>query len=89
MKVLLDPYGRTVAICTVGDTDLGEWLVGHGLALDWPHYSHGRYGAAQAGAEHAGRGIWAGNYVASWLYRACIRAGGRPGGCSDDAGEDP
>jgi endonuclease YncB( thermonuclease family) len=36
---------------------LGEWLVGNGLALDWPHYSHGRYGIAQAGAERGGRGI--------------------------------
>ena len=35
----LDPYGRTVATCSVGGTDLGEWLVRKGLALDWPQYS--------------------------------------------------
>src|SRR5262249_53877874 len=29
----LDPYGRTVATCSVGDTDLGDWLVRKGLAL--------------------------------------------------------
>jgi endonuclease YncB( thermonuclease family) len=28
----LDPYGRTVATCSVGGTDLGEWLVRKGLA---------------------------------------------------------
>ena len=28
--ISLDRYGRTVATCTVGDVDLGEWLVGMG-----------------------------------------------------------
>ena len=42
--------------------------------------------AAQRDAEAAQRGIWSGSYVARWLYRACLRAGGRPDGCSDDAG---
>jgi endonuclease YncB( thermonuclease family) len=81
-----DQYGRTVATCAVGGVDLGEWLVGQGLALDWPHYSHGRYSAAQRVAEGAQRGIWSGSFVRPWDYRACLRAGGRPGGCSDDAG---
>lgn len=44
--VSFDQYGRTVATCSVGGIDLGDWLVGNGLALDWPHYSHGRYSAA-------------------------------------------
>src|SRR5580692_6613745 len=35
----LDPYGRTVATCSVGGTDLGEWLVRKGLALDWPQHA--------------------------------------------------
>jgi hypothetical protein len=77
--VFLDPYGRTVAACTVGaGIDLGEWLVGRGQALDWPLYSHGTYGAAQEDAERAGRGIWAGSFVAPWVYPACVRAGGKP-----------
>ena len=29
-----DQYGRTVATCTVEATDLGEWLVSNGLALE-------------------------------------------------------
>ena len=85
----LDRYGRTVATCTVGDVDLGEWLVRNGLALDWPEYSKGRYDAAQRDAERAGRGMWKGSYVEPWLYRVCIRAGGRPSGCSDDANAHP
>jgi endonuclease YncB( thermonuclease family) len=89
VPVSLDQYGRTVASCAVGGVDLGEWLVRNGYALDWPQYSKGKYGDAQRDAEHAGRGIWAGSYVAPWLYRACIRQGGRPGGCSDDANTHP
>ena len=85
----LDPYGRTVATCSVGGTDLGEWLVRGGLALDWPQFSKGRYDAAQRSAEHAGRGIWKGSYVEPWLYRACIRASGSPANCSDDANAHP
>jgi endonuclease YncB( thermonuclease family) len=29
----IDRYGRIVAQCKQGDTDIGEWLVGQGLAL--------------------------------------------------------
>jgi endonuclease YncB( thermonuclease family) len=85
----LDQYGRTVATCSVGGNDLGEWLVRKGLALDWPQYSKGRYGSAQRDAERAGLGIWKGSYVEPWLYRACIRANGRPAACSDDANARP
>jgi endonuclease YncB( thermonuclease family) len=34
MPVAEDHYGRTVATCSVGGADLGEWLVRNGLALD-------------------------------------------------------
>jgi Staphylococcal nuclease homologue len=85
----LDRCGRTVATCSVGGADLGEWLVRNGLAVDWPQYSHGRYDAVQREAEHAGRGIWKGSYVEPWLYRVCVRAGGKPADCSDDANAHP
>jgi endonuclease YncB( thermonuclease family) len=85
----LDQYGRTVATCSAGGADLGEWLVSNGLALDWPRFSKGKYEAAQRNAEHAGRGIWKGSYVEPWLYRACIRANGSPASCSDDANAHP
>lgn len=84
-----DRYGRTVATCTVAGNDLADWLVRNGLAMDWPQYSKGKYSEAQREAEHAGRGLWAGSYVAPWLYRACIRASGRPADCSDDANAHP
>jgi endonuclease YncB( thermonuclease family) len=88
-SVSLDQYGRTVAVCSIDGVDIAEWLVRNGLALDWPLYSKGKYDKAQRDAEHAGRGIWEGSYVAPWLFRACIRAGGRPGDCSDDANSHP
>lgn len=85
----LDRYGRTVARCSVGGADLGDWLVRNGFALDWPEYSKRKYDDAQREAEHGGRGMWAGSYVKPWLYRVCIRAGGSPSQCSDDANAHP
>ncbi len=84
-----DKYGRTVATCSTGGADLGEWLVRQGLALDWPHFSKGKYEAAQRDAEHAGRGIWKGSYVEPWRYRTCVRESGSPANCSDDANAHP
>jgi endonuclease YncB( thermonuclease family) len=78
-----DRYGRTVARCSAAGTDLGDWLVGRGLALDWPRYSSGRYAAAQQEAQRTQRGIWSGSFVEPWRYRACARAGGGPAQCSD------
>ncbi|MGY4412449.1 endonuclease YncB(thermonuclease family) [Bradyrhizobium sp. LB7.1] len=89
VPVSLDPYGRTVATCSVAGRDLAEWLVRSGLALDWPQYSKGRYHEAQREAERTGRGLWKGSYVEPWLYRACIRASGKPPTCSDDANAHP
>ena len=84
-----DQYGRSVAICSVSGADLGEWLVRNGLALDWPQYSKGKYASAQREADRSGRGMWAGSYVEPWLFRACIKAGGTPTSCSDDANAHP
>jgi endonuclease YncB( thermonuclease family) len=78
-----DRYGRTVATCSVEGADLADWLVRNGQAFDWPKYSNGKYAKAQNDAEHGGKGMWSGSYVLPWLYRQCVRNGGRPGGCSD------
>jgi endonuclease YncB( thermonuclease family) len=34
IPISLDQYGRTVATCSAGGADLGQWLVRNGLALD-------------------------------------------------------
>jgi endonuclease YncB( thermonuclease family) len=84
VEVDRDRYGRAVSVCTVGGTDIADWLVRNGLALDWPQYSKGGYAGAQANAKREQRGIWAGSFKEPWNYRACRRSGGRPEGCSED-----
>jgi endonuclease YncB( thermonuclease family) len=79
-----DQYGRIVAACDVAGTDIAGWLVGQGLALDWPRYSNGRYATPQRQAERAGIGMWAGSYVDPWRYRACMRTLADPIRCSDE-----
>jgi endonuclease YncB( thermonuclease family) len=89
LPISLDRYGRTVATCFVDSVDLGDWLVRNGLALDWPEYSKRKYNDTQREAEQAGRGMWKGSYVEPRLYRVCVRAGGGPANCSDDANAHP
>ena len=76
-------FARTIAVCSLGNTDIADWMVRNGYALDWPKYSKGGYAAAQAEAKLNGRGMWAGSFVEPWKYRACKRAGGKVGDCSD------
>jgi endonuclease YncB( thermonuclease family) len=51
----LDQYEHTVPTCSAGGTDLGDWLVRNGLALDWHQYSRSHYSAAERRAKHEGR----------------------------------
>ncbi len=51
VEVDRDRYKRAVSVCTVGGTDIADWLVRNGLALDWPQYSKGGYAAADGQAE--------------------------------------
>jgi len=78
-----DRYGRIVARCAAGGTDLGRLLVSRGLAVEEPQYSHGTYTTDQFAARRAARGIWSGDFVAPPLYRSCMHAGGTPAICSD------
>ncbi len=84
VEVDRDRYKRVVSGCTVGGTDIADWLVRNGLALDWPQYSKGGDAATQAEAKREQRGIWAGSFKEPLTYRACRRSGGRPESCSDD-----
>jgi endonuclease YncB( thermonuclease family) len=83
VEVDRDLYKRAVSVCTVDGTDIADWLVRNGLALDWPQYSKGGYATAQAEAKREQRGMWTGSFKEPWTYRACRRAGGRPEGCSN------
>lgn len=52
-----DQYGRLLAICTVGGSDLGAVMVTEGLAI-----SFGRYWTEEATARQRRAGIWAGGF---------------------------
>ena len=66
-----DRWGRIVAVCLSEGIDLGAVMVRDGLAL-----STGRYGVAESEARTAGRGIWAGPFVAPAQWRKLT--GGEP-----------
>jgi endonuclease YncB( thermonuclease family) len=46
IEVDRDRYKRAVSVCTVAGTDIADWLLRNGFALDWPQYSKGGYGDA-------------------------------------------
>lgn len=62
-----DRYGRAVARCTVDGRDLGGEMVRQGLAVA---HRGGDYGADEAEARAARRGIWAGPFELPADYRA-------------------
>ncbi len=73
-----DRYGRVVAVCRVGGTDLGAWLVRRGYALAYRRYSKD-YVDEEDAARKAKAGIWAGEFVKPWEWRRGKRlSGGLP-----------
>ncbi|HEX5778067.1 MAG TPA: thermonuclease family protein [Xanthobacteraceae bacterium] len=54
-----DRYGRTLARCSAGGTDIGETLVHEGLAVD---FMQGGYARQERDARIARRGIWTGEF---------------------------
>jgi endonuclease YncB( thermonuclease family) len=84
VEVDRDRYKRVVSVCNIDRTDIADWLVRNGFALDWPQYSKGSYAKAQTDAKEHGRGMWAGSFKDPWVYRACRRSGKKPESCSDD-----
>lgn len=63
-------YGRTVAVCYVGDLDLGAALVLMGWAFvnrDWSYTT--RYLPLQKHAQAMRDGAWAGEPIMPWVWR--------------------
>jgi endonuclease YncB( thermonuclease family) len=58
-----DRYGRTIAVCKTGGSDVGAWLVSEGWALDYTRYSGGAYSTEQQQAKANQRGMWQGEFV--------------------------
>lgn len=63
-----DTYGRIVAVCRVGTTDLGAEMVRAGLAVAYRRYSDD-YVDEERSAQAARRGVWAGQFIAPEEYR--------------------
>lgn len=63
-----DRYGRTVAVCFLGSTNLNEWMVQQGWALAYVRYSRA-YMAAQRQAVASRRGLHQGSFEAPWDWR--------------------
>jgi len=68
-----DPYGRAVARCLAGATDLGEAMVRAGWAVDDIQFSRGAYASAEVEARRARRGLWAGRFETPSTWRAEAR----------------
>ena len=64
----VDRYGRDIATCWLGDTNLNETMVATGQAVAYRKYSK-RYVAAENAAEAARLGLWATVFEMPWDYR--------------------
>lgn len=62
-------YGRIVAVCRLGDGDVNAWMVSKGWALAYRRYSR-EYVAQEVSAKAARRGLWHGDFVVPWDWRA-------------------
>lgn len=77
--VTWDRYHRFVGDCRRADgAGVAAWMVEHGQALDWPHYSQGAYAGQQAQAQASKIGLWAGTFQAPWEWRAAHADGAAP-----------
>lgn len=79
----VDQYGRPVATCSIGDEDMGEWLVREGYAIDYVKYSNGAYARAQEIARAKDAGLWQMSWQYPENFRACMKTkGGKIDKCS-------
>ena len=62
-------YDRIVGRCFVGKEDIGEVLVGEGLAVEDARYSKGFYGVRQAEARRGRMGMWRGWFTKPRRWR--------------------
>lgn len=64
----IDRYGRIVAVCYQGRTDLNGWMVRNGWALAYRQYSRD-YVKAEAQAKAKNRGMWRAEFEMPWDWR--------------------
>lgn len=68
----LDSYARWIAVCKVGDVDLGRYQVEQGWAVAYRRYSKD-YVDAEDAARKAKRGVWSGEFTMPWDWRKGTR----------------
>ena len=64
-----DRYGRVVAICTVGGTEINAWMVSHGDAVAYRQYGGNHYDQEEAKARQENKGIWGSSFEMPWDWR--------------------
>lgn len=68
-----DRFGRLLALCRLGDTDLAAWMVSEGWAVaSRNHVSP--YRAQDRNARSAGRGLWNSWFEMPWDWRKRMAA---------------
>jgi endonuclease YncB( thermonuclease family) len=82
-----DRYGRLIAVCYVGSTDLNAWLVRNGWALADLRYSRD-YVPEERRAEADEAGIWQGEFVPPWDWRQGERLDSEASGSSPSGDRD-
>ena len=67
-----DRYGRIIAVCFAGATDLNAMMVREGFALAYRRYSQDYVGEEES-ARIASKGVWRSSFIEPWKWR---RSGG-------------
>jgi endonuclease YncB( thermonuclease family) len=67
-----DRYGRLIAVCFVGDSDLNARMVRDGWALAYRKYAKD-YVAQESEARASGSGMWRGEFLEPWEWRKQAR----------------
>jgi endonuclease YncB( thermonuclease family) len=63
-----DRYGRVIAVCFSGDTDLNAWMVSQGWAVSYRKYSED-YVRQEETAQSVHLGVWTGKFIMPWDWR--------------------
>lgn len=75
-----DRYGRALATCFLGKTDLNAWMVEQGQAMSYRRYSRAYIGE-ETSAKLGRRGIWGGRFMEPWRWRRGERLEDPPDRC--------
>jgi endonuclease YncB( thermonuclease family) len=64
-----DRYGRSVAVCYVGKTEINQWMVKNGFAVAYRKYGGSIYDNEETFARSNKLGIWDSDFDMPWEWR--------------------